>query len=424
MKDSRSRVRRVEGQVELPLALERAENGDKRLSPKRPPIDTSGLADLFPYYAGFSFDWACGELRNRREDGTPKVVLDPWNGSGTTTLAARYDGHVSMGVDLNPAANIVAQLRCQVSQDAEKLPRPRRTRRRVSIDDPLTSWFTSSTIVRLRDWTRSAESQPLAKSALGRVALFRVVRELTNSFQGTNPTWVRRSKTEDDLIDSDPDELDALILQEQAFLLERLASAPTLSASTQIITGSSAALPLQDSSIDLILTSPPYLTRIDYAVAYSRELAVLGVDISRDRTLRAGLMGTTLIRRVNPYSGVFGDVATQLLLKISKHESKASSGYYLKQARQYLDDLCLGFDEVTRVSKAGARLCMVVQDSYYKDIHVPLAEMCIDEAVKRGWVLDLHEPFPVTRSLMSMNRLAREYEKGVVDESVISFTLK
>ena len=31
-------------------------------SPKRPLAEATGLADLFPYYAGFSFDWACSKV--------------------------------------------------------------------------------------------------------------------------------------------------------------------------------------------------------------------------------------------------------------------------------------------------------------------------------------------------------------------------
>ena len=96
-----------------------------------------------------------------------------------------------------------------------------------------------------------------------------------------------------------------------------------------------------NNSVGVILTSPPYLTRIDYAVAYARELAVLGIDVLGSRELRSSLMGTTLIRPVRADGPAFGPLATDLLRRVSSHPSKASKGYYLKQVRQYLDDLCL-----------------------------------------------------------------------------------
>ena len=37
------------------------------------------------------------------------MILDPWNGSGTTTYAASQLGYTSRGLDLNPVMNIVAR---------------------------------------------------------------------------------------------------------------------------------------------------------------------------------------------------------------------------------------------------------------------------------------------------------------------------
>ncbi|KUN07174.1 hypothetical protein AQI95_11550 [Streptomyces yokosukanensis] len=67
---------------------------------------------------------------------------------------------------------------------------------------------------------------------------------------------------------------------------------------------------------------------------------------------------------------------------------------------------------------------MVVQDSYYKDEPVPLADICIDEAEVRGWGLVLNEQFPVKRTLTTLNKSAREYKKAQVSESVITFSLR
>jgi tRNA G10 N-methylase Trm11 len=212
-----------------------------------------------------------------------------------------------------------------------------------------------------------------------------------------------------------------MIIDEQEFLLGRLAFDPGGDGSTQLVTASAHRVPLMDNSIDVVLTSPPYLTRIDYAVAYARELAVLGIDVLKSRELRSSLMGTTLIRSSRLEDLSLGAAASDLIRRVSAHPSKASRGYYLKQVRQYLDDLCISLDEITRVAKNGASLCMVVQDSFYKDEHVPLAEICKDEADRRGWIFDSLTAFPVIRSLTSLNKEARKYKKSQVEESVITF---
>src|SRR5689334_20165624 len=63
-------------------------------------------ARLFPYYAGFSSTFAEQTLRSLRL-AAGSVVLDPWNGSGTTAIAATRCGLGAIGGDRNPAMVIV-----------------------------------------------------------------------------------------------------------------------------------------------------------------------------------------------------------------------------------------------------------------------------------------------------------------------------
>ncbi|MEW1927484.1 DNA methyltransferase [Streptomyces sp. NPDC088360] len=414
----------MSGQDALPMPLAGLD-GRRTISPKRPSVDTAGLADIFPYYAGFSFDFASAHISAHLDHLGRAVVLDPWNGSGTTTLAAQHLGHAAIGVDLNPAANIIAQLRCRIGARARSIPTPKlHPSREIEIPDPLSRWLGEATVRRVRDWTvHLASSQP-EESSLGYVAIFRALRKMTRKFEGSNPTWVKSAKSPEELVELLPDEIDAAVRAEEKFILGRLHEFPASISRAILITSSSGNLPLVDNSVDVIVTSPPYLTRIDYGVAYSRELAVLGIDTSLDRRLRSGLMGTTLIRKSSDLSPrVLSNLANSLVKEISSHSSKASGGYYLKQAVQYFNDLTIGLDEVTRVAKPGASMTLVVQDSYYKDIHVRLADICVEEAVKRGWKVAGGESFTVKRSLTSLNKSAREYAKGEVAESVLDFQL-
>ena len=218
----------------------------------------------------------------------------------------------------------------------------------------------------------------------------------------------------------DNDHLDALLQEEQKLLIDRLTSHPRPRLSAHVITGSATKLPLADSSIDTILTSPPYLTRIDYAVAYARELAIMGIDISADRTLREHLMGTTLIRPSLEYQSNLGPTAKDLLAQVTQHKSRASSGYYKKQFQQYLDDLIASLTEISRAAKPQATMLLVVQDSYYKEIPIRLAEICAEEARRLNWTVCHSEPLDVIRNLTTINTAARAYPKGKVTETVIT----
>jgi hypothetical protein len=254
------------------------------------------------------------------------------------------------------------------------------------------------------------------------IAIFRVVRAVTKKFEGSNPTWVRKARDSAELIHLDSTALDDLVIEAQRQIIKRLSEHGEQlhhEAESKIITASASDLPLGDGSVNVILTSPPYLTRIDYAVSYSRELAVMGINAFEDRRFREGLMGTALIRKDSDEPTSWGTVATELVQQIAGHSSKASSGYYKKQVAQYLDDLTRSFDELSRVAADDAILMLVVQDSYYKDIPVPLAAICVDEAQERGWNLAWDDPEPVKRSITQFNTAAQAYPKGDVSETII-----
>src|SRR5205823_4265056 len=93
------------------------------------------------------------------------------------------------------------------------------------------------------------------------------------------------------------------------------------------------ALPLSGASVDAVVTSPPYCTRIDYFRATVFELAALGIspDGERFRELRSMAMGTNLMRpECRTEFDSQPDEVRRLLRRIQEHPSKASETYYYR----------------------------------------------------------------------------------------------
>src|SRR4051794_20129996 len=68
------------------------------------PVDS-----WYRYYAGYSsgfVEQALTELADSAE-----LVLDPWNGTGTTTVVAASKSVPAIGLDINPALVVVARAR-------------------------------------------------------------------------------------------------------------------------------------------------------------------------------------------------------------------------------------------------------------------------------------------------------------------------
>jgi len=71
-------------------------------NPKRSLRDVTGRNSWYTFYPGFSNEFASWILTTMT-DARHETLLDPWNGSGTTTAAAARRGMHAVGIDLNPA---------------------------------------------------------------------------------------------------------------------------------------------------------------------------------------------------------------------------------------------------------------------------------------------------------------------------------
>lgn len=366
----------------------------------------------FPYYAGYSSEFVSHVLG--ATPGADEIrVLDPWNGAGTTTTAADRLGVSAWGFDLNPVMTLAARSRLlgeNVSQSLDSLARDivRNVEQTVkTVDDPLNTWLVAPSARSLRSLERSlhrilvdsASSPELptsinvdtwsALAAFYYVALFKSAQELLKPFRTANPSWVTTPGHPSARLRPSMQDISKLFLQNVEQLILKRASNPSPSSSESRVTvqtGSATSLPLGDNSIDLVLGSPPYCTRLDYAVATRLELAVLGFGPTQFRSLRERLLGTTAI--APPHLTVdrnWGVACNKLLRAIDKHPSKGSHSYYWKNHVQYFDGLFRSLMEINRVMAPPGACTLVVQDSYYKNLHNDLPKIVTEMASSLGW---------------------------------------
>lgn len=184
----------------------------------RSPKLGDGSAQYYRYYAGYTQGFVEDMLR-RLEVPTQGLVIDPWNGAGTTTAAAAAAGLTAVGFDINPAAVLIGRARLLPSEVAHSLAplavkiceHACAHRYEAPLDDDLLGiWFGPSTTLELRTLERaihrvlvndSAQAgspiydPSLPQSALAAVfyvAMFRAVRQLAHRYVPSNPTWIKR----------------------------------------------------------------------------------------------------------------------------------------------------------------------------------------------------------------------------------------
>jgi hypothetical protein len=216
----------------------------------------------------------------------------------------------------------------------------------------------------------------------------------------------------------------AMCLEAQALVADGFyEAAVTGKADCQIGIADSRVLPLASDSIGGIVTSPPYCTRIDYAVSTRLELAVLGMGkTSGFDSIREKMLGTTV---VGPSEGRNIDLlpapVSDVLDKIKTHESKASSTYYFKTFADYFVGLASSMKEIHRVAKPGALLGVVVQDSNYKNVHIDLASLLASQAEQVGFSQKQRWDFQSKITMRRLNRSSSSSTSHLPVESVLLF---
>lgn len=188
--------------------------------------------------------------------------------------------------------------------------------------------------------------------------------------------------------------------------------------------GDSRKLLGRKDAFDGFLTSPPYLTRLDYVQATLPEFLLLKeFDTAPNmQRLRRSMLGSPLtserpIRSLERLTPKIRD----LLNQIESHASKASATYYHRFFSTYFVDLQASMRNIEKVLKEGASGCMVVQSSHYKEIEIDLAGVIISLGEELGLRHHLTIEFNARRSMSLVNSRAHAEARKPKSESAVFF---
>lgn len=411
---------------------------------------TAQEARLFPYYAGYSSAFA-QEILSSLSLNSSAVVFDPWNGSGTTTQAAHRLGHKAFGIDLNPAMVIAAKAAMLSPLDlpslipiAQSLVDHDDPHDQIS-EDPLLQWLTPNstcsvrriesainrTLVCNKNYVKLNTNKALSNvsplAAFFYVALFRSVRHLVADFIPSNPTWIKKPKNPSQRKRPNEQKIKLTFLTEVENLVNSewaLHAIPAKRGNEAVLQlGDAESLTFPDQFFDAIVSSPPYCTRIDYAVSTAVELAILQLNSNEFDSLRRSLTGTSTVGSardtVDPRWGL---ICLNFLERLHSHPSKASQSYYYKNHIQYFKSLSRSINEISRVLKPSACCVLVAQDSHYKEIHNDVPSMTIEMASMSGLQLIRRLDFSSSKSMVDINGRSRKYlPNRKTTESVLFF---
>ena len=306
----------------------------------------------------------------------PLRVLDPMAGSGTVLAVARALGHRAYGFDADPLAVLMSRVWTTsidpatiVSHATKALERARKTFCTLRHRDAYPVAADDETRAFVRYWFDSYSRRQLASLALAicDVSDPRVRDALWCAFSRLIITKQSGASRALDLAHSRPHRVfeRAPLKPFNGFFraISRVAencpnkNAKGIGPPTKVLLGDARQLPLCDDSVDLVLTSPPYLNAIDYLRSNKFSLVWMGYQIAELRTIRAGNIGSEL--KISP--GQSTDTTQSTLEKLDR--KRALPLRRRGMVERYVHDMDRVLAEVVRVLRPKGRSVFVIGDS-------------------------------------------------------------
>ncbi|MDO9575821.1 MAG: hypothetical protein Q7J55_04775, partial [bacterium] len=138
--------------------------------------------------------------------------------------------------------------------------------------------------------------------------------------------------------------------------------------------------PVSDDSVDLIVSSSPYVTSYEYADLH--QLSTIWLDLADDLIeYKKEFIGTSYKKYEN--KKLKSKVAMDIVYKMSKKSKKMA-----KEIEAFFIDMEEVFDESYRILKPGGRCCYVIGDTRLKGVDILNAEVFAESLQYSNFKLD------------------------------------
>lgn len=307
--------------------------------------------------------------------GTGDRLLDPFAGAGTTVLTAKQLGIPAVGCDLSPLATLASSVKI-AKYDTDELQR---------------AWSSLGKQVKVRHANGEAKAYPdLVRSALpGKklatfhgvksaiaeldapprvrsyllLALIRQIPKFSNAVPtGGWLSWRPNRRPAASLADA----LSVTVTE----MFADLGAAHQPRGTWLARSADARSLPLEDSSVSAVITSPPYPNRHDYTRVFGVELMFGFLDWEKTRALRYQMMHShPEARPKRPSSDGYIEprFIADAIRQVAQHDDRER---VVAMLHGYFLDLYLALREMTRVLKNGGRAALVLGNAQYDGVPI------------------------------------------------------
>jgi SAM-dependent methyltransferase len=318
----------------------------------------------------------------------PIRVLDPMMGSGTVLAVARACGHTAIGVDIDPLAVLLARVwttSLDIDGAQEKAIEVLERARTRAGDCKLHEAYPRSADLETRRFIRYWFDGHARRQLTCLAESIRSIRDehvrdvLWCAFSRLIITKQAGASLAMDLSHSRPhkafshapiDPFDKFLFAVKQVLKNCIGrTQKDRGPAARVKLGDARKLPLDDGTIDLVLTSPPYLNAIDYMRCSKFSLVWMGYSVNELGDIRADSVGAES-----------GDKAARENEEIKKiiaglRLSPKLSARHEAVLAHYIDDMHKAVMEAARVLSPGGRAIYVVGENTVRGTFIPNAKI-------------------------------------------------
>ncbi|MFL5962265.1 MAG: DNA methyltransferase [Gaiellaceae bacterium] len=350
--------------------------------------------------------WAIHEFT-----GPSDTLWDPFMGSGTSLLEAVAANREGFGTDIDPLAQLItrAKVTPPSADSLEKAARAIARKWRSSLEPTLPMpdiesfehWFTRDVWCELDGLLGAIDevgSEPRLHDFL--LAVFSsILRRVSNADDQSQKTYVSGTnpKSPPPVRDTFFRALDRArrgVLQFEAL---------DGNVRAEVVKGDALQSNLDDGSIDLVVTSPPYLDSVDYMYNFMLEYFWLGPRLGVETRQDFNEMRRAVVGAKNPSAK--SHVLTRELDDLVSLDWMGPGRR--AAAITYFDLMGAHFAEAARVTREGGRYVLVIGNSQTVDGVIPVHDCLIRLAHASGFELSHAFGYRVRRHYMKFPRKGR-----------------
>lgn len=370
------------------------------------------------------------------------VCLEPFSGSGTTALELQKNNIPCYSFEVNPLMFLIARVKLENSYDINKFDywhnyiRDKREIIQVTLrtqfntlyeESGKTKWNYNKVVgVAVEKLRASIESiNEIIYQELFKVALASILLDVSNLYRNGKclsykKDWERRKITEKDVFEKFDEKLEQEIrcdIKESLVKLQQNNKLSLFNEDARVGMESK----VKDNSIDLVITSPPYLNSRDYTDTYMLELKTLGLTNTAEeiRTLRE--------KTIRSHVQIKWDDATninnRLLKDTIKQLEKASlevekwNDSIIDMVRLYFVDMQKIFHIIFRKMRSKGRVYFNVSNSAYFNVLINTLDICATIAENEGFkVLEIRDARKLKTSPQQKEKINKLLEGVIVLE--------